>query len=190
MKHQNLKKIILAVLIILFGVIFRIFLNERIGIPNFEAVTSLSLLSGSLFGGIYTGIIPLLIIFLSDSYFGNTSILFFTWSAFILIGIFGIIIKKNSKYYLLKMTGMGILSVLFFYLWTNFGWWLLSGMYPKTFLGILQSYIAALPFLKNQLISVSIFIPSFIFISSLILNYYKKYKIRLKLKAPIITINK
>jgi hypothetical protein len=102
-----------------------------------------------------------LLIFLSDLYFGNVSVHFFTWSAFILIGIFGIFFKRNSKHYFLKISGGGIISVLLFYLWTNFGWWLVSGMYPMNFQGLIQSYIAGFPFLKNQLASVLIFTPFF-----------------------------
>jgi len=162
------KKILFAISVIFFGVVFRIFLNKVVGIPNFEAVTALSLVSGSFSGGFYAPLIPLFIIFLSDIYFGNTSVYLFTWSAFILIGIFGIFFKRNSKYYFLKITSGGILSVLFFYLWTNFGWWLTSGMYPMSFEGLIASYIAGLPFLKNQLASVLIFTPAFSLIFSLI----------------------
>lgn len=174
---MNRKKIILAILIIIFGVIFRIFLNEVIGIPNFEAVTSLSLVSGSFLGGAFAPIIPLLIIFLSDIYFGNTSVYLFTWSAFILIGVFGIRLKINSKYYLLKITFGGIFSVLFFYLWTNFGWWLTFGMYPMNLSGLIQCYFFGFPFLKNQLISVLIFTPAFSLIFSFIFDKEtKKYE--------------
>lgn len=164
------KKILLAILIIFFGVLSRIFLNEVIGIPNFEAVTALTLVSGSFFGGIFSFLIPLLIVFLSDIYFGNTLIHIFTWSAFILIGIFGTLFKKNSKYYFLKISGGGIISVLFFYLWTNFGWWLTFGMYQMNLQGLIECYVAALPFLRNQLISSLIFTPLLSLIFYLIPN--------------------
>jgi len=164
------RKLLFAIFIVFFGVILRIFLNELIGIPNFEAVTSISLVSGSFLGGIFAPIIPLFIIFLSDIYFGNSTVYLFTWSAFILIGIFGILFKKSSKHYFLKMTGGGILSVLFFYLWTNFGWWLTFGMYPMNLQGLIVSYIAGLPFLANQLISVLVFTPAFAIFFSLVFD--------------------
>jgi len=166
----NKKKILFAIFIIFFGVSFRIFLNKAIAIPNFEAVTSLSLLSGSFLGGIFAPIIPLLIIFLSDLYFGNTAVYLFTWSAFVLVGIFGLLVKRGSKHYFLKITGLGIFSVIFFYLWTNLGWWLTSGMYPMNSQGLIVCYIAGLPFLKNQLASVLFFAPIFSVLFSLIFN--------------------
>ena len=179
MTPKDKKKIILAVLVIFFGVISRLFFNEKISLPNFEAITAFSLLSGSFFGGFYSIFIPLLVISLSDIllgnpptelHFGNTPIYFFTWSAFILIGLLGILLKRNSKYYFFKITAMGIISVLFFYLWTNFGWWLISGMYPITLQGLIQCYIAGLPFLKNQLFSAFIFVPIFSLIFSLVFD--------------------
>jgi len=161
---MNKYKILFAILVILLGVFFRVFLNEFIAIPNFETITALSLISGSFLGGVFAPLIPLLIIFLSDIYFGNTIIYLFTWSAFALIGIFGIIFKRNSRHYYLKITGGGIVSVLFFYFWTNFGWWLVSGMYPMNSQGLIICYLAAIPFLRNQLASVLIFTPIFVLI--------------------------
>ena len=62
---------------------------------------------------------------------------------------------------------MGILSVIFFYLFSNFGWWLTFEMYPMTIQGLIQCYIAGLPFLKNQLLSSLLFVPTFALIFSL-----------------------
>lgn len=176
--NMNKKKILLAIFVIFFGVSFRIFLNKVIRIPNFEAVTALSLISGSFFGGTYAFFIPLSMIFLSDIYFGNSLVYLFTWSAFILIGIFGTFLKRDSKYYLFEISGGGILSVLFFYLWTNFGWWITSRMYSMNFQGLITCYIAGLPFLKNQLASILIFTPVFSIIFSLVFDkiFIKKTK--------------
>ncbi|TFG35869.1 MAG: hypothetical protein E4H47_00375 [Parcubacteria group bacterium] len=153
------KKIIIAILIALLGASLRIFLNEKVAIPNFEAVTSISLLAGSFLGGIFGAITSVLMIFFSDIYLGNTQIYLFTWSAFLLVGIVGSLLKNNSKHYVLKASGLGLGSVLFFYLWTNFGWWLISGTYEMSFFGLIRCYIAGLAFLRNQMISVLIFVP-------------------------------
>lgn len=156
------KKIIIAILIALLGASLRIFLSEKVAIPNFEAVTSISLLAGSFLGGIFGAITSILMIFFSDIYLGNTQIYLFTWSAFLLIGILGSLLKNNSKHFILKAFGLGIGSVLFFYLWTNFGWWLISGMYAMSFFGLIKCYIAGLAFLRNQMISVLVFVPALI----------------------------
>jgi hypothetical protein len=166
-KLVNKRKIIFAIFMVVLGVALRIFINEKVNIPNFEAVTALALLAGSFLGGVFGAIIPLLIVFLSDLYFGNASVYLFTWLAYVLIGLFGTLLRNNSKYYFLKITGMGILSVIFFYLFSNFGWWLTFEMYPMTIQGLIQCYIAGLPFLKNQLLSSLLFVPTFALIFSL-----------------------
>jgi hypothetical protein len=155
------KKFIIAIIIALLGASLRIFLNEKVAIPNFEAITSLSLLAGSFLGGIFGAVTSILMIFFSDIYLGNTQIYLFTWSAFLLIGILGSLIKSNSRHYVFKISGLGLGSVLFFYLWTNFGWWIISGMYEMSLLGLIKCYVAGLAFLRNQIISVLIFIPVF-----------------------------
>lgn len=183
---KNLSKIIIASFLVIFGIIFRFILKETVAIPNFEPITAISLLVGSFLGGIYSLIIPLLITFFSDLYLGNTIVYLFTWSAFAFIGLFGNLFKDSEKHYYLKITGGGIISVIFFFLWTNFGWWLTSGMYAKTIGGLAQCYIAGLPFLKNQLYSAILFVPAFGFVfswfkksvfieSSLRLKKFKEY---------------
>lgn len=176
-------KIPLAALVVFFGVVFRIFLNEQFHIPNFEAVTALSLLSGVFFRGFYSVLIPLNIMFFSDFYFGNSVIYLFTWSAFALIGILGNVLKRNSRNLHLKSAGLGVLSVLFFYAWTNFGWWLTSNMYSMDLGGLIKCYLMAIPFLKNQLLSVLFFAPSFSLIFSRVFSFFKKYGKELKVKT-------
>lgn len=157
-------KLIAALILIVFGILGRIFLNEFIQIPNLEIITSFSLIAGAMLGGLYTFLIPLAIIAISDIYFGNTSILYFTWSAFMIIGGLGWLLRKRrscNPRFVGEMTGMGIAAVLFFYLYTNFGWWLLTNMYPLTWAGLIQCYIAGLPFLKNQLLGNLFFVPLF-----------------------------
>lgn len=181
MGKKNFKQIPIAIFIILFGVIFRIFLNAKIGIPNFEAVTALSLLSGSFLGGIYTALVPLSIIFLSDIYFGNTSILIFTWSAFMVIGIFGWFLRKRKSFnfrFVGQMTGMGIIASLFFYLYTNFGWWLLTNFYPHTWQGLINCYIMGLPFFKTNLLGNLFFVPLFTSLALVVWKYYPVLKFK------------
>jgi len=181
MNISFIKKIILAGLFIALGITLRIFFNEKLSLPNFEVITALSLLSGSFLGGLFTAVVPTLMIFVSDLYFGNTSIFVFTWTAFIFIGVFGSLFKRHSRKYFMKMITGGVISVLFFYLYTNFGWWLVSKTYPMNFFGLLKCYIAGLPFLRNQIISVLIFIPLFLPLFSFL---YKRLNI--KVNVPVI----
>lgn len=40
-----------------------------------------------------------------------------------------------------------------YWAWTNFGTWLLSGMYQHTLAGLVQCYALALPFLRNSVVA-------------------------------------
>lgn len=44
---------------------------------------------------------------------------------------------------------LSISATLFFWLWSNLGVWLTSGMYPRTMTGFIHCYVLALPFLYD-----------------------------------------
>ncbi|MBZ9572608.1 hypothetical protein KJA17_00215 [Patescibacteria group bacterium] len=172
-------KILAALLLIFFGVIGRLLIVEFIKIPNLEIITSFSLIAGAMLGGIFTFLVPLSIIALTDIYFGNTFILIFTWSAFGIIGIFGRLLKKRKSFnfrFIFEMTGMGAISSLFFYLYTNFGWWVLAGIYPLTWQGLIHCYIMGLPFLRTNLLGNLFLVPLFTFSALLVWRYYPVFK--------------
>lgn len=154
MKNYKIRFLI-AVVLITIGVIGRfIRINYLPELYNVEPFTVMSLLAGSLLGGGYALSVPLSMIAISDMVIGNTSIMFFTWSAWAIIGLGGTILRKRKAptfKFSLQLTGMGVVSSLFFFLWTNFGVWLIDGMYPHTLAGLMQSYIMGLPFLRNNL---------------------------------------
>ncbi len=168
----------IAILLIALGVLGRFFLIKYVGIPNFEIITALTLV-GAVFLGKSWGIaVPLSIIAVTDVFIGNSPVLVFTWSAFAIIGIFGILFNKfkiqNSKLKILGLTSIGIGSSIFFFLYTNFGWWLVSGMYPHTLGGLVQSYIMGLPFFRNNLIGNLFFVPMFSGVAMLVIKIKSK----------------
>jgi len=91
----NKIKFISAISLIISGVIGRFLFIEYIGIPNFEIVTTIALISGIYLGGLYIAIIPLSVLFISDMIIGNNFIFLFTWSAFIFISLIGFFLEKK-----------------------------------------------------------------------------------------------
>ncbi len=152
-------KIVSAVLLIAFGATGRYLLQD---IPNIETITVVSLLAGSLLGGVWTIVIGLSVVAITDIFIGNSNILLYTWTAWAAMGVFGWFIRKRKKHIVkhsLQLTGMGVLGNGFFFAWTNFGVWHLSGLYPHTIDGLLLCYVAGLPFLRMQLMSTLIIVP-------------------------------
>lgn len=171
--HAPLKRYFF--LIILFFVAFgeRVFFDFG---PNFELVTTALVLSSFYLGRKISFWTVFIIMLFSDLVIGNTNIFIFTWSGFLIPALF--LNKSRNMSPLIKTingTLAGVSANLFFFIWTNFGVWLLSDMYTKTASGLLMSYFNALPFLRYQLISTLIFIPSAIHITEVTISFVNKY---------------
>ncbi len=173
--ENNLPKIFVAFLLILIGVLGRITLTELLpaspsiylnlnGITQplfmmdlFFLIAVISILSGLILGGVYTFLVPISAMAISDVILGNNWILLFTWSGFAIIGLLFFALKSKNKFTVKKtplLFGTSIGSVLLYDLWTNFGSYL--GWYPHTMNGLTLCFTVALPFMLWHLLSTTI----------------------------------
>jgi len=170
-----MREFLLALFLIFLGTFFRTVAHIA---PNVEFVTTASFLAGAYLGKKYAVLVPLLIMVITDTLIGNTNIFIFTWSAYLTIGILGYWGLKNQKdrenFKIIRATGLGIIASFFFYLWTNFGVWLLDawGMYTKDLNGLFKCYLMGLPFLKLNLLGNLFFIPVSFGIGEMIKSFY------------------
>jgi len=76
-----------------------------------------------------------------------------------LVATSGFALRHHRSWYAVGVTGL-ISSVGFFFL-TNFGLWALgdSTVYPHTLAGLVDCYVRALPYFRNTLISMAVFLP-------------------------------
>ncbi|OGF99713.1 hypothetical protein A2Y99_01945 [Candidatus Gottesmanbacteria bacterium RBG_13_37_7] len=197
MKKENYSYIkqLFVLILILVGVLSRTVYHPGY---NIEIITSICLLSGYYLGWRWGMVVPLVIMVVTDLFIGNTNIIIFTWSAYILIGILGYVTKlktpaspagrQNSKLKAIRLIGLGFASSIWFYLWTNFGVWILDsfGMYPKTLSGLINCYILGLPFFKYNIIGNIIFVPLTFTIVETIMIYLPGLAIRQKFKKTNI----
>lgn len=137
--------------ILLIGIIGRLIPHPA----NMTPLLGVSLLAGSTLPRKYALSTILLILLLSDvllsiinhyALFGSWS--FFTYSGYLLITAIGLKIQKIN----LNNLKLVLALSLFYWLWTNFGVWLLSDLYIKSVAGFVACYTAALPFLRNALV--------------------------------------
>ena len=137
--------------------------------PNYELLTAAIVLSSYFLNRKSTFLLTFAVIALSDRFIGNSKIFLFTWSGFLIPAFLLSKLFRNSKFEIRNsrwkigvLSATGVASNLFFYIYTNFGVWLLDswGMYTKDLSGLIMCYINALPFLKNQITSSLIFIPA------------------------------
>ena len=69
-----------------------------------------------------------------------------------------IIGKYLKQLKLFQLVFSGIASSVIFFIISNFGVWLLSGFYSLNFQGLLECYVAGIPFFRSTLISTLIFV--------------------------------
>ncbi|MFN3604086.1 MAG: DUF6580 family putative transport protein [Leptonema sp. (in: bacteria)] len=175
MAKNNYKEIFYIVLLIIVGVLSR--LVEHL--PNFTPLVGLSLFLSYRWNPKYSIAFVLTTMIVSDLIIGFESIQMrlLVYGSLFLPSILGFFIKKYKKIYNKYITifAFSFASSTFFYLTTNFGVWLWSGMYEPTFESLVFCYTMALPFFKNSLLG-DLFSSFFIFGSYDVLIYYKQIK--------------
>lgn len=159
------KNIITTFCLVAFAIISRLFIHGQ----NWETLTAVTVVAGALLGPYLALTVGLLAVIGSDIFIGNSIIFVYTWSAWAIIGLANALWQKRfAKLSIWQgsaaLTGSGLVSTLFFYLWTNFGMWSIGPaykvlIYPLTWDGLIQCYIAALPFLRNQLVGNALIVP-------------------------------
>jgi hypothetical protein len=96
------------------------------------------------------GVQSLGIVALSDLVLGWHNTIAFTWTAFVLTGLIGWWVRRQPVPGRIVAGALG--GSLLFFLLTNFGVWLVGGLYPLTTEGVWRCYVAALPFFRGTLL--------------------------------------
>ena len=128
--------------------------------PNFTPIAAMALFGGAYFiNKNWSFGVPLLAMLISD--FGLAFIMgyeFFTfmriviYSGFILITMIGFLLRSKVK--MLNIVFASLAGSVLFFVITNFAVWALDGgkFYPLNMTGLIECYIAAIPFFRNTLL--------------------------------------
>ena len=123
---------------------------------NFTPILAASIFSGFYFKNFFLGLFVVIFsMFLGDLYLGFHSTMFFTYVSLALAVAIGILIK-NFKFFEILVSGLT--SSICFFVITNFGAWLTLEMYEKNLSGLINSYVLAIPFFHNTLISTLVYL--------------------------------
>ena len=125
--------------------------------PNVTPITSLCIFAGTQLSRKLSLLITLLALALSDlllawlhGYPAFSAESIFTYSGFAVIVLLS---SRLSHTPAAKQLFIYVISAsLGYWLWTNFGVWLLYADYAKNMTGLITCYTAALPFLRNSLL--------------------------------------
>ena len=135
--------------------------------PNFTSLLALSFYVPTFLGIRYLPVLLLSFVF-TDLIIGYHFGTHWTWGSVLLIGLISKYFKKNIT---LRISGAMFGAVIFFLI-TNFGVWV-TGQYGLDILGLKTTYILAIPFFTNSLISTLLF-------SLLIEAGYKLFNMKFK----------
>jgi hypothetical protein len=141
--------------IIAFAVILRL-------VPHPANVAPIAAMG--LFGGVYLNkkyalLVPFLALFISDIFLGFSASMPYVYGSFLLTGLLGILLRNHKS--VKNVILASVCSSILFFLITNFGFWLVNDLYPKTISGQLEAYIIALPFFRNTLLGDLLYVGLF-----------------------------
>jgi hypothetical protein len=124
--------------------------------PNVSPVAAMALFGGAYFSDKRVAfLVPFLALLLSDLLLGLHDTMAYVYAGFAMTVVIGFWIRQNMKLGRIAVAAVGS-SVLFFIV-TNFGAWFTSGLYPMTTDGLMQAYVAAIPFFQNSLLGNLVF---------------------------------
>lgn len=138
---------ILITVLLVLGIAWRLTPH----LPNFAPIGAIALLGGMLFGWKRSLLLLVTTLFVTDLLLGAYPGMGWTWLGFGLIVGLGQFIKSLPLIWRIPVGAFG--SSIIFFVVSNFGTWLSSGMYTHDVPGFIQCYVMALPFYKATLLS-------------------------------------
>ncbi|MBA4250445.1 MAG: hypothetical protein C0425_02750 [Chlorobiaceae bacterium] len=141
--------------------------------PNFAPIAAIALFSGAYFSNKQLAFaVPLIALFISDWIIGFHDMMIAVYACFIAAIFIGFMLKEKIKFKNVALAAV-VSSVLFFVV-TNFAVWAFSGgvIYQKNIAGLLQCYVAAIPFFHNTLLGDLVY-------SGILFGAYETAKVKL-----------
>ena len=122
--------------------------------PNFTPIIAGAIFMPFMVQRSFGIVMPLVIMLVSDLIIGLHGLIFWTYGS---LGLITFLSYQYIKKKFISVLKVASVSPIIFFLLTNFGVWLTSTAYSPDLAGLINSYILALPFLANSLISTILF---------------------------------
>ncbi|MDP1880896.1 MAG: hypothetical protein Q8K60_08150 [Parachlamydiaceae bacterium] len=144
---MNISKLFVAVGLVFIGLMSRFIPH----LPDFTALSAIALCSACYLSSrticLSTVFLTLLI---SDLLLGFHTTILFVYAGMGCITLLALRLKSYISLMRMPLFSLGASVIL--YLISDFGVWLTSGMYEKSFNGLILCYTAALPYLRNLIL--------------------------------------
>lgn len=132
----------IVITLLLLGVMARLVPHP----PNATPLAAIALFGGTYLSPRWAIGLPLAIVALSDLLIAWHVTVPFTWAAFIVTAMLGWWIRRHPS--ASRIVGASLGASGFFFLFTNFGVWVMGGLYLPTLADLWQCYVAAIPFVR------------------------------------------
>lgn len=154
--------LIIVLLIIGIGSRFLFIIDGYPMLPNFTAIGAIALFGANYLKGKKRFLIPFGALWLSDlvlnnlvykEFYSSFQIMGSLWvyASFVIIILLALVIMKKPSW-LRLLFAAGVTGLVFFLI-TNFAVWLsISSPYPKNIAGLMECYIAGIPFFRNTVL--------------------------------------
>lgn len=123
--------------------------------PNFTPMGATALFGGAKFTRPWNYLLPIGLMFATDLFLGFHNTMLYVYGSFLIITFLGE--RWAKKPTTARIVTLGLASSSIFFLVTNFGVWAQGTLYPPTFAGLIESYVAAIPFWQNMLLADLVF---------------------------------
>ena len=128
--------------------------------PNVSPVAAMALFAGAYFADKRLAfVVPFAAMLCSDLIIGLHNSMVFVYAGFALTVLVGMWLREKVTVTSVTVATVG--SSIIFFLITNFGAWA-TGLYVMTAQGLMQAYVAGLPFFQNSLLG-NLFFAAIIF---------------------------
>ena len=117
---------------------------------NATPLTAIALFGGTYLSRRWAILLPWSAVALSDLVLGWHQTIPFTWGAMILTGFIAWWLRARPS--IGRTVTASLAGSCLFFMVTNFGVWLVGGLYPGTGEGLRQCYVAAIPFFRSTVI--------------------------------------
>ncbi len=146
LRSENRREEIAALWLVLAGVLLRVLPHP----DNFTPLAAIALFGGVTLRPRLSLTVPLAAMIASDLIIGPHSLFAVTWGCFFLTSLAGVWVRRDPKPS--KIAALALGNSVFYFVVTNFAVFLFENMYPKTWAGLQECFIMALPFFRNSVL--------------------------------------
>ncbi len=140
-------RLVFIISVIAFGAIMRLIPHW----PNFTPIAAMALFGGAYFQKKHLALlVPLAAMFISDLILGLHQWMLAVYASFAIVVFIGIYLRNRVRVGSVLLAA--VMSSLLFFIITNFAIWLGSPFYPQNAAGLMECYVAGLPFLNNGIL--------------------------------------